>query len=197
MPRTSGSRNRNYRSKENAMVLSAIEHGLAVFPQMPSMRSMAAHADVSLTNFRHYFPSEKDVRTAVLNRLESRHRKRVLPYLNLGKESPRNGLCALLRQFYDDWKAGVGKEMALAMSYASFSAEPELQSQASFKPYLDAFGQCLTQYMKRRQLRKGNADQAALMLLAPALLRLQTHQWIDRDDTWVEMHVSAFLKGWW
>ena len=179
------------------MVLSAIEHGLAVYPQMPSMRSMAAHAEVSLTNFRHYFPSEQDVRAAVLSRLASRHRKRAQPYLNMGKESPRNGLCALLRQFYDDWNSGVGQEMALAMSYASSSSEPVVQSQASLMPYLDAFAQCLMQYMKRRQLRKGNANQAALMLMAPAILRLQTHQWIDREDNWVELHVSAFLKGWW
>lgn len=196
MPRTTGAKNKNFNIKRDAMIDAAIQHGLSAFPEFTSMRSTAAYAEVSLTNFRHYFPTENDLRRSVIEHLTHRHLKRAKRYQVNNRMSPRNGLCGLLQLFYSDWRLGLGKEWALSTRYAALIDDAESR-QTLLRPYLDVFAECLGEYMNRRQIRKGEPEQAALMLLAPALFRLQAQTWKEGDDPWVDLHVSAFLKGWW
>jgi len=197
MSRTSGARNRNYKEKQMLMVDSSLDYSLDLYPESVSMRAFASKAQVSLTNFRHYFPSENDLRIAAISRLAQRQEKRTRHYLKFANQSPRNGLCGLIRQFVSDWRSGLGREVALARHYASFGSAENSLGDKVLKPYLESVGQCMALYMKRRQMRKGDTRQAALMLLSPAVVVFMIEGDDVQKDIWIEKQVGAFLKGWW
>ena len=179
------------------MVSSSLKYCLSVYPQTASMRALANHAGVSLTNFRHYFPTESDLRMALNLYLAKKQAKTASHYAAFALQSPRTGLTALIRAFYSDWNSGLGLEYALQQRFSAFESE---STDVDFQPMsavVDAVGLCLKTYMKRRQIRQGNDHLAALMLMAPALFRLSPMLKANVDDPWIEKHVSAFLKGWW
>ena len=197
MSRTLGARNNNYKKKQDFMIKSSLEYSLSIFPEMTSMRALAAHSKVSLTNFRHYFPSENDFRIVALKKLKKRQSKRAQVYQQFSSFTPRNGLSAILRQFITHWNSGLGKELALARRLSAFSGMPSVHHDEVLQPLLDSVSECLTVYMKRRQLRKGDPSHAALMFLAPAIIKLLPQVEHNSEDSWVEGHVAAYLKCWW
>lgn len=203
MPRTSGSRNRNYDSKRLAL-LKRLGPRLADLSQSrPSFREMAGAAGVSVPTLRHYFADRDGVVEAYLT-WQGHESARYRPLVSSSDEPFAQSIRRLLHgssfglKDMDRIRTHV---VGLTEGLHNERVGPSYLH-ATLEPLLTAVEQRLALHVARGEMRAVDIRHAAVSLVAPLLLAILHQRELGGTKVrsldlaqFLEDHADAFVRA--
>jgi AcrR family transcriptional regulator len=203
MPRTSGSRNRNYDLKRLAMLKRMGPRVADLARSRPSFREMAAAAGVSVPTLRHYFKDRNGVLQAYLvwqGTEFARYRPLVaasdepfLPSIQRLLQGAAFGLKDMdrIRTHVVGLTEGLHNEQ-VGPSYL----------QSSLEPLLASVEQRLTLHVARGEMQAADLRHAAISLVSPLLLAILHQRELGGAavrqldmERFLDDHASGFVRA--
>jgi AcrR family transcriptional regulator len=205
MTRTRGARNVDYETHRQSLARLVRNQVVADEGVWSSMRTLAAAADTSIANLKHYFGDREGLLKAVMETIHID----AAPHLAAASvPGPKGTVKASLRRFIDNFsqawfKFGVGKMQAstlaaglstaaLGTTYVNHMLEPSLQTFESF----------VRVHIDRGELRQTDARLAALQFMSPVIMVLlhqdSLHGASCRPldlEVFFEHHIEVFLRA--
>lgn len=196
MPRAKGVKNADYETKRRELLDRMLPRFACLDQERPSLRQLAAAADVTAPTLQHYFGD----RTGVVGALLEEYRRR--GEARLGRASQANGDFAdSMRDFAHALVLGMQATSAvrlgdvMAASLCEGLGDPHVSPLALtyiIDPAVDALVTRLEQHAARGEMIQADLRAAALMLLSPLLLAvLHQDQMKGRDSRRIELHGLA------
>lgn len=203
MPRTSGSRNRNYDSKRLGL-LKRLGPRLADLSQSrPSFREMAGAAGVSVPTLRHYFADRDGVVEAYLA-WQGHESARYRPFVATSHEPFPQSIRRLLHgssfglKDMDRIRTHV---VGLTEGLHNERVGPSYL-QATLEPLLASVEQRLALHVGRGEMRAVDIRHAAVSLVAPLLLAILHQRELGGArvrsldvERFLEDHAAAFVRA--
>ena len=196
LPRTKGVKNADYEAKRRELLDRMLPRFARLDLDRPSLRQLAAAADVTAPTLQHYFGD----RIGVIAALLEEYRRRGEP--RLGMVSKANGpFEASVREFAHAFIRGLQAEASvrlgdvLAASLCEGLADPKVSPLALvhiIDPAVDALTARLEEHAARGEIAPTNVRAAALMLLSPLLVAvLHQDQMNGRESRRIELTALA------
>lgn len=201
MPRAKGVKNADYETKRRELLDRMLPRFARLDLERPSLRQLAAAAEVTAPTLQHYFGD----RTGVVAALLEEHRRRGAA--RLGAASKANGsFPQSIRDFALGLVFGLQAPVSvrlgdiLAASLCEGLADPQISPLALdhiIDPAVDALVVRLQEHAARGEIIDTDLRAAALMLLSPLMLAvLHQDQMKGRESRHIELtglaeHVSA------
>lgn len=203
MPRTSGSRNRDYDDKRLALLKRLDPRLSDLSKTRPSFREMAGAAGVSVPTLRHYFTDREGVVQAYLvwqGGESARYRPLVATTEDPFQHSIRRVLhgSAFGLKDMDRIRTHV---VGLTEGLHNARVGPSYL-QATLEPLLASVEQRLTLHVARGEMRPVDLRHAAISLIAPLLLAILHQRELGGTnvrqldlDRYIEDHAAAFVRA--
>ena len=196
MPRAKGVRNADYEVKRRELLDRMLPRFARLDQERPSLRQLAAAAEVTAPTLQHYFGDRTGVVAALLEEQRRRGEAR------LGRASQAQGdFAASMRDFAHAVVTGLQTTAAvrlgdlMAASLCEGLGDPQVSPLALayvIDPALDALVCRLGQHAARGEMIETDLRAAALMLLSPLLLAvLHQDQMRGRDRRRIELRGLA------
>lgn len=196
MPRTKGVKNADYETKRRELLDRMLPRFARLDVERPSLRQLAAAAEVTAPTLQHYFSD----RTGVIGALLEEYRKRDDGRLSETAQ-PTGPFGSSVRDFAHGFvfglQAGSAVRMGdvLAASLCEALADPKVSPLALvhiIDPAVDALTARLKAHAARGEMIETDAHAAALMLLSPLLLAvLHQDQMNGRERRRIELSTLA------
>lgn len=212
MGRPAGRRNDDYQTKRTAMARAVVPLLLDDRTGRPSLRDLAAAADVSVATLRHYFDSREGVLVAAYRELHAEGQRYLQQAITTAVgHAPREGLQDFLGNLARYWRPSPGGRPGLGRMHVvglvEGLADPERLGRAYLddvlEPALQSLEAVLATYVDRGELGPVDPRAGALSLLSPVVLGMLHQAELDGRATrpldvtaFVEGHVDAFLRAW-
>lgn len=174
MPRAKGVKNADYETKRRELLDRMLPRFARLDQERPSLRQLAAAADVTAPTLQHYFGDRTGVVAALLQEYRRRGETR------LGRVSQASGdFAASMRDFAHALVVGMQAGAAvrlgdvMAASLCEGLGDPQVSPLALahiIDPAVDALVARLEQHAARGEMVQADLRAAALMLLSPLLL---------------------------
>lgn len=174
LPRAKGVKNADYEAKRRELLHRMLPRFVRLDLGRPSLRSLAAAAQVTAPTLQHYFGDRSGVVIALLQEI----RRLGEPWLDR-LARPAGPFAASVREFAAEFVAGmqargrVRPGDALAASLAESLADPAISPAALtyvIDPALDALAARLQRHVDSGEMIHTDLRAAALMLLSPLLV---------------------------
>lgn len=206
MPRAKGVKNADYEVKRRELLDRMLPRFACLDRERPSLRQLAAAAEVTAPTLQHYFGDRTGVIAALLEEYRRRGEAR------LGQASQASGdFAASMRDFAQALVLGMQATAAvrlgdlMAASLCEGLGDPQVSPLALtyvIDPAVDALVCRLEQHAARGEMIKADLRAAALMLLSPLLLAvLHQDQLKGRERRRIELRgladevASAFVRA--
>ncbi len=192
MPRAKGVKNADYETKRRELLDRMLPRFASLDLERPSLRQLAAAAEVAAPTLQHYFGDRTGVVAALLEEYRRRGEAR------LGMASKASGAFAgSIREFAHGFvfgmQAGAAARLGDVMAAALCEglADPKVSPLALthiVDPALDALVARLQEHADQGEMIEADLRAAALMLLSPLLLAvLHQDQMKGRDSRHMEL----------
>jgi len=196
LPRAKGVKNADYETKRRELLDRMLPRFARLDVERPSLRQLAAAAEVTAPTLQHYFGDRTGVVAALLQEYRRRGERR------LGMVSRATGpFAASMREFAEDFVLGLQAGGAvrlgdvLAASLCEGLTDPMVSPLALahiIDPAVDALTARLAEHAAKGEMIEGDLRAAALMLLAPLLLAvLHQDQMNGRSSRRIELQALA------
>jgi AcrR family transcriptional regulator len=206
LPRTKGVKNADYETKRRELLDRMLPRFARLDVERPSLRQLAAAAEVTAPTLQHYFGDRTGVVAALLEEYRRRGETR------LGLVSKASGpFESSMREFAHGFVFGLqaGAQVrlgdVLAASLCEGLADPRVSPLALthiIDPAVDALTARLDEHAGRGEMTETDTRAAALMLLSPLLLAvLHQDQMNGRERRVIELAAladevsSAFVRA--
>lgn len=200
MARTKGARDLDYDKKRRALVHKIASQLASRTLVRPSMRQIAAGADISVSTLQHYFGN----RTLLMEAVFDEYHRIGLVHLERAK-IPKGDLAESIEDFVRSFQRGLmaGGETRLidlmAVSFGEGFLDPEL-STAVFRrminPAVEALMARMDQHIAAGHMAPTNTRTAAMLLVTPVLAAAfhREHYCDDRFDA--EDFTRTLIRNW-
>jgi AcrR family transcriptional regulator len=174
LPRTKGVKNADYDIKRRELLERMLPRFARLDLERPSLRQLAAAADVTAPTLQHYFGDRAGVVAALLEE----HRRRGAGRLSVVAR-PTGPFAQSMREFAHDFVIGMQTSASprpgdvLAASLCEGLADPQVSPfalQHVIDPAVDALTERLAEHARRGEMVGTDLHAAAMMLLSPLLL---------------------------
>lgn len=206
MPRAKGVKNADYEAKRRELLDRMLPRFARLDQERPSLRQLAAAAEVTAPTLQHYFGDRTGVVAAMLQEYRRRGETR------LGLVAQANGdFAGSMRDFARGLVMGMQAGAAvrlgdvMAASLCEGLGDPQVSPLALsyiIDPAVDALVARLEQHAARGEMIQADLRAAALMLLSPLLLAvLHQDQMNGRESRHIELAgladevSSAFVRA--
>lgn len=203
MGRPAGARNAGYDERRRELAAAVVPRVLEEGPP-PSLRELAAAAQVSVPTLRHYFESRDGVVAAALGEMlllgEPHYRAIATPT----RGDVRASLAWVLGSVVQGWREhGVGRfyRAGLTEGLGHVQLGPAFLD-ALLEPLLQASERRLDLHAQWGELHLDDVRAAALQLVSPLFLALLHQDGLGGSscrpldvDRFVELHLDAFLRA--
>jgi AcrR family transcriptional regulator len=196
LPRTKGVKNADYEVKRRELLDRMLPRFARLDLERPSLRQLAAAAEVTAPTLQHYFGD----RTGVIAALLEEYRRRGEARLTMVSRAS-GPFAASVREFAHSFvfglQAGVVVRLGdvLAASLCEGLADPQVSPLAlghMIDPAVDALAARLGAHAEKGEMVAGDIRAAALMLLSPLLLAvLHQDQMSGRHSRRIELTALA------
>jgi AcrR family transcriptional regulator len=206
LPRTKGVKNADYETKRRELLDRMLPRFARLDLERPSLRQLAAAAEVTAPTLQHYFGD----RTGVLAALLEEYRRRGESRLGLVSR-PHGPFAESVREFAHSFVLGLQADAAVRLGdmLAAGLCEGLADRQVSplalghlIDPAVDALAARLGHHASREEMIPTDLRAAALMLLSPLLLAvLHQDQMQGRERREIELGAladevaSAFIRA--
>ncbi len=172
MPRPKGARDADYSAKRFALIRKLSARLMRMDDTRPSLRQLAAAADVTVPTLRHYFGTREELVEAVL----VEYRRMGDPYIKLSRqpegplpESIRAYLKYLLAMLTEFPFLGDVFAMGLVEGLFNHKLGP-VCSATMVDPMVEALEARLIAHQERGEMIEGDVRYGAMMLISPVLM---------------------------
>jgi AcrR family transcriptional regulator len=174
LPRTKGIRNADYEVKRRELLTRMLPRFSRLDVERPSLRQLAAAAEVTAPTLQHYFGD----RTGVIAALLEEYHRRGQALLDAAARA-RGPFAASMREYARSFVVGLQNGAAvrggdvLAASLCEGFADPRISPLALehvLDPAVDALAARLEEHAEHGEMVSADTRAAALMLLSPLLL---------------------------
>ena len=196
LPRTKGVKNADYEIKRRELLDRMLPRFARLDLERPSLRQLAAAAEVTAPTLQHYFGD----RTGVVEALLEEYRRRGENRLAIVSR-PAGAFAESMREFAHGFVFGMQAAAAvrlgdvLAASLCEGLADPQVSPLALrhiIDPAVDALTARLAEHAERGEMIAADLRAAALMMLSPLLLAvLHQDQMKGRDTRCIELGALA------
>lgn len=201
MPRTKGVRNPDYESKRAELLDRMLPRFVRRDLERPSMRQLAAAANVTVPTLEHYFGRRIDVVTALLDEYRKRGEAR-LRMVASAEGDFESSMQAFAHGLVFGMQAGGAVRLGdvIAVSLAEGLADPRLGAPALnsiIDPAIDALRERLDHHVANGEMIATNTRAAALMMISPLLMAVLHQDQLGGCNTnplplqWLAKEVSA------
>jgi AcrR family transcriptional regulator len=192
LPRTKGVKNADYEIKRRELLDRMLPRFARLDLERPSLRQLAAAADVTAPTLQHYFGD----RTGVVEALLAEYRRRGENRLAI-VSTPTGAFAESMREFAHGFVFGMqaGAAVRLGDVLAASLCEGLADRQVSplalrhiIDPAVDALTARLSEHARRGEMIEADVRAAALMLISPLLLAvLHQDQMNGREMRCIEL----------
>ncbi len=183
MPRPKGARDASYPAKRSALLQKLSARLARLDDTRPSLRQLAAAADVTVPTLRHYFGSREELVEAVF----ADFNRAGADYLQSSSQ-PRGGLDESVRDFLAGLLQAMTRDAKLGDMFAVGLIEGMLNHKLGpaylncmTDPLVDALAERLTAHQARGEMIAADTRIAALMLISPVVVACNhQHQMFGR-----------------
>jgi AcrR family transcriptional regulator len=196
LPRTKGVKNADYETKRRELLDRMLPRFARLDLERPSLRQLAAAAEVTAPTLQHYFGD----RTGVLAAMLEEYRRRGEARLGVVSQ-PHGPFAESVREFAHSFVLGLqaGSRVRLGDMLAASLCEGLADREVSplaldhiIDPAVDALVERLGRHAERGEMVGGDLRSAALMLLSPLLLAvLHQDQMCGRESRGIELGALA------
>lgn len=173
MSRTKGARNADYEARRVELLARMSARFMRRDLERPSLRQLAAAAEVTVPTLRHYFGSRAEVVAALLEDF----RRRGAARLQVAAQ-PAGGFPESVEEFTSSFLRGLRSGHArlgdmFAVSLAEGLLDPEvspLSLQHIIDPTIDSLEARLRRHQAKGEMRAADPRAAALVLISPLLM---------------------------
>lgn len=170
MPRTRGSRDRNYETTRRALVARARERLVRPGGSRASLRELAEACGIALPTLRHYFPRREDLILAVMH-VNLEEGAIHLAHMAAPAGPFRASVHEALSHVATGFRHGLGEIHTLGLTEGlRHGALGPAFVELVLEPSLGAVRQRLDAHVAAGEMRPGDTRHAALALLAPVVL---------------------------
>ncbi|MDB5448042.1 MAG: TetR/AcrR family transcriptional regulator [Phenylobacterium sp.] len=196
LPRAKGVKNADYEAKRRELLARMLPRFARLDLERPSLRQLAAAAEVTAPTLQHYFGD----RTGVIGALLAEYRRRGEARLGLVSKA-KGPFKASVREFSMEFVFGLQAQGpvrlgdVLAASLCEGLADPQVSPHALafiVDPAVDSLVARLEEHIGKGEMIQTDVRAAALMLLSPLLLAvLHQDQMNGRDSRRIELNALA------
>lgn len=174
MPRAKGVKNADYETKRRELLDRMMPRFARLDLERPSLRQLAAAAEVTAPTLQHYFGDRTGVVAALLEEYRRRGEQRLT-----GVSQPIGPFATAVREFTQGFVLGMQARSAVrlgdmfAATLAEGLADPQISPLALnnlVDPAVDALVARLREHVARGEMVETDLRTAALVLLSPLLM---------------------------